>query len=180
MLRNFLCYSYSYIAFIVGVDATVVVKSLILLKSYGAIIGVSYLNHFLDVTKISDDESVNLIKQFIEGKHGEKASEVKVSVITLQVLPKLFSPYFKLIRRAHTINESNAFEGCVVKAYTLAAQEVVNTVLLNHSNDVLQCETSCNINTIKKYSEGNRNHISFTDTNHNVKNCLPQVGKGSF
>ena len=61
MLKKFLCYSDSYIVFTVGVDATVVVKSWKLLESYGKMIVVSYLNHFLGVTKISDDESVNLI-----------------------------------------------------------------------------------------------------------------------
>ena len=97
------------------------VKSWQLLESYGAIIGGLYNNHFLDVTKISDDESLNLIKECIEGKHGEKESEVKVSEINLKVVPKVFSPYFTMIGRAQTINDSNHFGEYVVKACTLAA-----------------------------------------------------------
>ena len=54
MLIKTLFPSYSYIDFTVGVDAITVVKSWKLLGIYGAIIGVSYSNHFLDVTKISD------------------------------------------------------------------------------------------------------------------------------
>ena len=63
MLRKTLCSSYSYIDFTVGVDATVVVKSRQPIESYGEIFGGSYPNNYLDVTKISYDESVNLIKE---------------------------------------------------------------------------------------------------------------------
>ena len=55
---------------------------------------------------------------------------MKVAVITLQVVPKIFSPYFILVGRAQTINESNGFGGYVVKAFTLAAEKVGNKVLL--------------------------------------------------
>ena len=39
-------------------------------------------------------------------------------------------------------------------------------------------DTSCNINTIMKYLGGNINHLSFTDTNHNFKNCCYQLVGG--
>ena len=104
MLIKTLCYSDSCIAFTVGVDDTVVVKSWQLLENYGSIVCGSYRNNVLDINKISDDESVNLIKECIEGNDGEKSEEVKVTVITLKVAPKGFIPYFTLIRRAQTIN----------------------------------------------------------------------------
>ena len=83
---------------------------------------------------------------------------MKAAVVTLQVVPKVFSPYFNLIVHAQTIHESNSFEGYVVKAHTLAAEKVGNSVLLNHSTDGLSCETSWNIHTIMKYLGGNSNH----------------------
>ena len=58
----------------VGVDSVVVVKSWQPLESYGEFVGGSYPSHFFYVTKISDDESLNLIREFIEGKHGENAA----------------------------------------------------------------------------------------------------------
>ena len=46
----------------------------------------------MGVIKISDDESVNLIKECIERKHGENAAKVRVAVINLQVVPKVLFP----------------------------------------------------------------------------------------
>ena len=62
MLIKTLCSSYRYIDFTVGVDADVVVKLWQLLEIYEEFVGGSHPNHFWDVDKISDDESVNLIK----------------------------------------------------------------------------------------------------------------------
>ena len=50
---------------------------------------------------------------------------------TLKEVPKGFSPYFTLVGRAQTINESNEFDDFVVKACALAADQVGNAVLLN-------------------------------------------------
>ena len=47
-----------------------------------------------------------------------------------------------MIGRAQTIYSSNYFGEYVVKAWTLATENVVNTVLLNHSTDEVSCETS--------------------------------------
>ena len=66
MTRKNICSLDSYIYFTVGFDATVMVKSWQLLESYGAIVGGSYPNRFLNVTNISDDENVNLIKECID------------------------------------------------------------------------------------------------------------------
>ena len=60
----------------------------------------------------------------------------------------------------------------------IAVEKVVNEVLLNHPTDGLSFETSWNIYTIMKYLERNSNHISFPDTNHNVKNCRYQLVGG--
>ena len=62
MIRKTRFSSYNYIAFTVGVDATVVVKSCKLFESYREIVGGSYPNNFWDINKISDDEILNLMK----------------------------------------------------------------------------------------------------------------------
>ena len=73
----------------------------------------------------------------------------------MQVVPKRFIPYFTLIGREQTINESSYFGEYFVKSYTIAAEKVGNTVLLNHSTDGVSCENIWNIHTIMKYFEGN-------------------------
>ena len=60
--------------------------------------------------------------------------------------------------------------GVIFKACTLAADKVGNAVLLNHSTYGVSCETSWNIHTIIKYITGKKNHLSFPDTSHHVKN----------
>ena len=62
ILRKTLYSSDGYIGFTFGNDATVVLKSWQPLEVYWSIVGGSYPNHFLGVTKISHDESVNLMK----------------------------------------------------------------------------------------------------------------------
>ena len=52
-------------------------------------------------------------------------------------------------------------------------------MILNHSTDGVSCETSLNIHNIMKYLEGNTNHFSFPDTNHNVKKFRYQLVGGS-
>lgn len=108
-LRESMGQSSGPIAFTVGVDAIVVVKSWQKLPRHGTIVGASYPNHFLLIGGKSDEEIVALLKECTKGNHGEKAAEVKVAVISLQVAPKGFSPYFTLVGRAQTINESNDF-----------------------------------------------------------------------
>ena len=50
------------IAFTVGVDAMVVVKSRQLLQSHGDIVGGAYPNHLLDIKNKSDEETIVLMK----------------------------------------------------------------------------------------------------------------------
>eukprot|EP00957_Ditylum_brightwellii_P163490 12447246-Ditylum_brightwellii.AAC.1 len=59
--------SFKPIAFTVGINATIVAKTLQLLQSHGPIMGGVYLNHFLDVKRKSDEETVKLMKECIMG-----------------------------------------------------------------------------------------------------------------
>eukprot|EP00957_Ditylum_brightwellii_P158964 12099518-Ditylum_brightwellii.AAC.1 len=97
------------IGFTAGTNATIVVKSWELLQGHGDIVGDVYPNHFLDVKGKSDKKTVKLMKECIAGKHGVQTAEVKVAVITMQVVPQGFSSYFTLDGNAQTVNESNNF-----------------------------------------------------------------------
>ena len=72
------------------------------------------------------------MKERINGISGEKEAEAKVSVVTMQVVTKGFSPYFTLVGHAQTVNKSDEFGEFVVKSCALEPYKVVNTVLLNH------------------------------------------------
>ena len=96
--------TYTPIDFTVGVDDTVVVKSRKLLHSHGDIVGGAYPNKILDIKNKSDEETISLMKECIDGKNGLHTHEVKVDVITMQVLPQGFSPYFTLVGLPQTIN----------------------------------------------------------------------------
>ena len=95
----------------------------------------------------------------------------------MQVVPKGCIPYFMLIVRSQTINQSNDLGGYVVKACIIASDKVGNSVLLNHSTVGVSCENSQNIHTIMEYIEEKRNHLSFTGTNHNVKTAVTNIWK---
>ena len=94
------------------------------------------------------------------------------------MVPKGFSTYFTLIGCAKTINKINGFGEYVVKAWTIAAENFGNGVLLNHSTYGVSCETIWNIHSIMKYIEGNSYHLSFTDTNKFKKNWRYQLVGG--
>ena len=79
-------------------------------------VGGAYPSHFLDIKNKSDEKTVALMKDCVDGKHGLQAYEVKVDVITVQVAPQGFSPHFTLVGSPHTINERNTFGDFVVKA----------------------------------------------------------------
>ena len=71
LIRESMDYSDSHIVFTAGVGATVVVKSWQLLEIHGEMVGASYPNHFMDITDKSDEDTVELVKYCINGKHGE-------------------------------------------------------------------------------------------------------------
>ena len=120
------------IDFTVGFYATVMVKSWQLFQSHGAIVGKAHPNPFLDIKNKSDEENVALLKEFIDRKHGLQANVVKLDVITMQVVPQGFSPYFTLVGRPQTTNERNTFGDFFIKACMEAANSVGNSVLLDH------------------------------------------------
>ena len=52
------------------------------------------------------DEIEKLIQEHRDGMHGPLAGEVKVAVLTFQAVPPGMSPYFVLVGKPQTKNES--------------------------------------------------------------------------
>ena len=146
-------YSDSHIVFTAGVGATSVIKSWQLLEIHGEMVGGSYPNHFTDITDKSDEDTVELVKDCINGKHGENSAEAKAAIVNLKEVTKGFSYHFMLVEHAvtQTINDSNDFGDFVVKACASEAEKVGNILFLNHSTDGVLCETVWNIHTTMKY-----------------------------
>ena len=63
----------------------------------------------MDIIDKFDDKTAELMKQYMHVKRREKSAEVKLAAVTPQEVPKGFIPYFKIIGRAHTINDNNYF-----------------------------------------------------------------------
>ena len=84
---------------------------------------------------------------------------MKLSVITMKVLPQGFSPYFTLVGRPHTINDRNTFGEFFVKSCTESENIVGKSLRLNHATDGVSCETEWNLTTIINYLEGKSNQL---------------------
>ena len=54
-------------------------------------------------------EIEKLIQEHRDGKHGPLTEEVKVAVLTFQAVPPGMSPYFVLVGKPQTNNESSEF-----------------------------------------------------------------------
>ena len=97
------------ISFSCGVDATALVQVYQISTTHGAIVGGAYPNHFISLEDKTKNETVKLLKECQEGLHGKLASEIKVAVLCFQNTPPDMSPYFVLVGRPQTTNESNTF-----------------------------------------------------------------------
>ena len=84
-------------------------------------------------------------------------------------------PYFSLIGRPQTINESNDFFTTVLKSFDIAANQDINVVLLNVSTGGVLCEVQVNLILIIQYLNEEINYLAFVDTNHNINNFRYQL-----
>ena len=92
------------IAFTVGVDVTVLVKSW---QVYAGthVVGGAHPNHFLKIDDTwSSEETKDFLQQYLEGKHGELATKVNVAVVSFQEVANGQCPYENLLARSQTTN----------------------------------------------------------------------------
>ena len=52
-------------------------------------------------------ETIYLMRECVEGKHGKNWEELKVYIVTVQNIPNSLIPYFILVVHSKTINDSN-------------------------------------------------------------------------
>ena len=179
MIRHEFDDSSMRVAFSVGVDATVVVAGWQVFHSEGKVVGGAYPNQSHDVSGKSKDELKLFLKECVDGKHGPKAAECKIAVISFQRVPPGMSPYFILGGIGQTINDSNDWGKDVMKVCVESAKKAGNAVALNHSTDGVPCEVKWNYDVTISYLYGKSNELALTDTNHNKKNKRYQLAGGS-
>ena len=97
------------VAFSCGVDATALVKVYQISSSHCAIVRGAHPNHFISLHGKTKTEAFKLLKECQDGKHGALADEIKVAMLCFQNTPTNMSPYFVLVGRPQTTNESNNF-----------------------------------------------------------------------
>ena len=141
-------------AFNVGVDATVLVKSW---QVYAGthVVGGAHPKHFLKIDDTwSSEETKNFLQQCLEGKHGELATKVNVSVVLFREVAKDQCTYVNLLARSQTTNESNNFMTMVMNVCTIKAEKDGNAVVLNSSTDGVSCEVQGILALILQYLQG--------------------------
>ena len=67
-----------------------------------------------------------MLKKLFYVNNGENSAEVNVDVICLQVFPKVTSPYFTLVGRAQSINQTSDFGEILVQDFIEAAEIIGN------------------------------------------------------
>ena len=178
-IRERLQLSHKQIAFSVGIDATVLVKTFQYSSQLHAIIGGVYPNNCINVAGKSSNELNAIMKDCLDGKFGTVADEVKVAVVSFQDTPVGMCPYLVLAGNAQTVNERNDFGKRIMKLCQQASQSVGNCVVLNQSTDGVSCEVECNKQTILDFLSGTSNVCALPDPNHNAKNGRYQQFGGS-
>ena len=96
-----------------------------------------------------------MLKKLFYVNNGENSAEVNVDVIFLQVFPKVTSPYFTLVDRAQSINQTSDFGESVVQSCIEYAENIGNSNLLNHYTNGVSCEKAWNLSTKIFTSKGN-------------------------
>ena len=168
------------VAFSVGFDGTVLVKSYQILHSSNVIVGGAYPNHYIPIPdNFSGDELCTFLKGCVDGKlYGEPAAEIKVCVVSIQDTHGL-SPYFTLVGRPQSINENNDFGKTVMEACAIACKEDGDATILNTTTDGVSSEVQWNLRVMFGFLSGQIGYVSLPDTNHNVKNARYQLIGGS-
>jgi len=168
------------VALTLGVDATVLVKSLQISPTNNAIVGLASPHHFIKISELDTPELVqSQLKDCADGKFGELAAEIKCAVLSFQGTPPKMCPYIMLAGLPQKVNENNDFGQLVVDACLIVEKDDGNVVLLNQTTDGVSCEVQWNLKVARRYLLGEINYMSFPDTNHNVKNLRYQLVGGA-
>ena len=97
------------IAFMLGIDATKIVKCWQISTTHCVLVGGAYPNHYISLEGLEKESVATLLEECQAGKHGTLADEVKVCVLVFQCGAPGMSPYLVLIGRPQTNNESSTF-----------------------------------------------------------------------
>lgn len=101
-----LLFKSSRVSITLGVDATALIPAYQICHSHGVIVGGAAPNHYISLEGLDKDGVAKLLKECLDGEHGQLASEIKVVVLTFQQTPPGMSPYLVLVGRPQSKNEN--------------------------------------------------------------------------
>ena len=171
----------SRLAFRFSIDGTKVAKVAQISQRYGAIVGGSYPDYFINTRDMLDKDVINTLEKFndINDHEFSHADEVKIDVVCLQVTPPKTNPYIFLAGRSKTLNQKNDFIDIVVEGCTSVCSKLKNPVLLSVAMNGVSYESVWCIEQMCKYLDGKTNVVGLKDNNHNMKNPRYQIMGGS-
>ena len=79
--------------------------------------GGAYPQHAIDVSELSTDEIKSRLKTCNDGKCGEKATEIKICVISFQQTPPGICPYLILCGLPQSTNHNNDWTDGIIKSW---------------------------------------------------------------
>ena len=127
-------------------------------------------NDFITVDGLSKEKIFERLKECNKGKHGPKATYIKVVVVSFQDTPKGMPQYFALGVHPQNTNEKNQFSLMVLEAFEMSAMKYRNAVLMNDSTDGVACEVQFNKPLTISHLNVGKKYLSMTNSNNKSKN----------
>jgi len=166
------------VAVSVSIDASKIAPLIQIDVRSGKIVGGAAPNHCIELP-----EAQNEINAILDSFHEDKAKmkmahEIKVATMVLQSEKKGMTPYKQLMARPQTTNENSDFNEKVCEALVMAESELrrdgYHFSFVNSANDGVSSDSKFVLDNLLLFLQGEQDHLSITDPNHNVKNARYQ------
>ena len=105
------------ITFSSGFDETALVPAFGYIPSENIIVGGAYPKHAIDVSSLDKDEITSRLEACNNDKTSEKATEIKICVISFQQTPKGMCPYLILCGLPQSTNHNNDWSDGIVESW---------------------------------------------------------------
>ena len=167
------------VALSLALDATKLVAAIEVSTSHRKIMGGAYPNHIICTENLDKEEIDNILKLKPSNMTLEKATEVKVAILSFQSSPIGVPPSIKVAARPQSNNECSQFTQDMEAAMEKIAAKYTNVSFVNFAVDGVSLEAEDVRRAICDFLAGVKNHTGATDTNHDIKSWRYQIIGGS-